>query len=85
MSYLKLVSKVATSVIKFDDAAVRKKWLLKNGFWEANGMWKHLDGRVGGEFEDFDSAAVISNCHKPVGHKSLSRYSRLTAQCAYLP
>jgi len=69
MSYIKIVSAAATTMIKFDDVKDRKKWLLKNGFLEANGTWKHIDGRRAGTFEDYDSAAVQMNCHVPVGNK----------------
>ena len=70
MSYIKIVSAAATTMIKFDNALLRKNWLLKNGFFEANGTWKHLDGRRAGTFEDWSSATMQANCHIPVGRKN---------------
>ncbi len=71
MFNVKIVSKSATNVIKFDTSQERKQWLLSNGFGSVNGVWKHIDGTIAGVFHEADSEAIKRNSNVQIKDKSI--------------
>lgn len=71
MYYVKVSNNGAVHVKVFRSDHLRTVWLLSNGFYNASGIWKHLDSRKAGTFENLNTNSVNKNCDKPIGKKSM--------------
>lgn len=78
---IKIVKSATIEDIReFPTSVDRKSWLLAGGFFESEGVWKHIDGRVAGLFsryqdgdrtgDDKTHMSIFMNCHKLVRFNS---------------
>ena len=75
----KMVYGNLVSFRKFESELERKRFILSHGFFAVNGVWKHVDGRVIGTFNDGDDIRIKKNCHIEVSsHKIHSLLDRLS-------
>lgn len=52
---------------EFNSHHERNEWLRSNGFYEASGIYRHLDGSTAGLYTmETTNLKLLMNCDKPV-------------------